>query len=213
MTEVEEQTLFIPWGNDPRETLAAWQDSPEKSTPPFVFVLEIIEHRLASIGEVATAIEQAGFYSWDRFGRFIYITASSDDADAKERYRQTLDDLAQYSINEALAWSEEPCEGPTIPAGLTLTGWPVDKLPDFISLETDRLQRETGRANPPPNPKGPAPQSSYREILRGLVLIHWPEAKEELGKPRTELVGKIHQALQRQGIDVSTKTLRAYLKD
>ncbi|MFE8032030.1 hypothetical protein [Thiohalocapsa marina] len=200
--------------------MTLWKPKPLNPESEVYHLAEVLFSALPAMGEdahvtvamAATAIEREGIYTWDRFGRFMRATDGPEDDECS--VAAALKALADYYRIQSEGYADADeyfFDSPGSP--FYHYAWRPDQLPDFAGLEQERLKKETGRPDAPRAHQDPAPQSSYREILRGLVAIHWPEAKEELNKPRTELIGKIQKALERQGVEVSAKTLRAYLKE
>lgn len=97
----------------------------EEQEVVFVSLAELLSDRGVSIGSLATEIERAGVYGWDRFGRFVRFGKE------KQESLRALDGLALH-----YAKSIDPRDdGPGIPDPerdrLYLFGWRADQLPKF----------------------------------------------------------------------------------
>lgn len=99
-------------------------------------------------GTLATAIEQFGIYTWDRFGRLRHYPLDTPEA------QKALDYVAMVFES----WSRPPEEQFEYMDfeewGGDAYGWPESKCPDFKALDASIQQRHTHAPQAKPSVKG-----------------------------------------------------------
>jgi hypothetical protein len=105
-----------------------------------------------SYAVLASAIEQHGIYTWDRFGRFGHFKPGSAEAD------DVLDVLALQYAAEQSPYDDDDEDFDSPDSLLRLCGWPRDKLPDFAPFEAEMAG----------SPKRPG---NAKEELNNLMIV------------------------------------------
>ncbi len=121
-------------------------------------------------GTIASAVEQYGVYTWDRFGRLRNYLLGTPEAEA------ALNLLAAHYHNEYVSIHAHPYDLFDY-AEQAPYGWPKEKQPDFKNLEESTIQE----------PKKPSPRHSMEKannanavIIGGLLQF----IKGEMGNQR-----------------------------
>lgn len=147
-----------------------------------------------STGVLATAIEQHGVYSWDRYGRFKQFGPDSDVA------QKALDQLAALHAARVSAELDGDYDGPDwemfSESGGDYFCWPSSAAPDFKALSVATHQEQA----PPPRSAGAAAREENADLrMVGALLLY---ILGELGKPRhpsysskTEFISHIENKL------------------
>lgn len=150
------------------------------------------------IGVLASAIEQASIFTWDRFGRF----GKADDG----ARRRILDLLAAEH-----AWRLAPEPGSMAPMDAAFDanvdefstfGWPAGELPDLAALASGIDSR--------PQPQSKAGQTKARDTALVAVAALMREAGMDTGRGAA---ARICEAVERIGATMSQDTARQLLKD
>jgi hypothetical protein len=165
----------------------------------YVSMFQMLDQHGASIGDLATAIESSGIWTWDRYGRFKRF-----DRDAPQ-VKQALDRLAlAYERNHDPTYDEHPGDNDPEHDPLFLCGWPADELP---KLEQAQLVVR----NAPRRPQAVAREENATlrlvEAMRRLCLgllndRHHPDCPDE-----NALVNAIVDfSHDREGLGIATVT-------
>ncbi len=162
-----------------------------------------------SITEIATAIEVDGFYTWDRFGRFVKVPPIDKGGIFSELRDAVLDALAEgIKAGEVDSDYFLNMYGPTV---LGTSGWDESKLPNFGELETAWSKKYSGSVNTP-SKQEPPKQSKIWDVFRGLLRVKYGDGViDDLNSGYSEYGSKIKQDLELKGIDIETKTLKTYI--
>lgn len=169
---------------------------------PFVCLRDVLKSRSPGIGTLATAIEQNGIYTWDRFGRFGHA-----DERAKNRALDALAEHYKYSyfflirhLGDTPDYGEK--EHDVAMAIMQRFGWPSDQCPDFDAIRKGLGSRE------PPKPK--AAETRARDTLLTIIATLADQAQIDLGERGA--AGRIADWTQLIGAPVSDDTVRNILK-
>lgn len=134
---------------------------------PLVRTLGDLLREKVTVATLATAIENAGIYGWDRYGRI-----GPADESLKKR---ALDLLAKQ-----LEWEGDPLVGsdedPRSPLELSEDsngpfgsyGWPIDRLPDFEAISPGQFEMSVAKGAPA---KRKAPDKFVAALISLLVKI------------------------------------------
>lgn len=194
----------------------------------FVFVLDLV-HGDTSVGSVVTAVQTVGYYSWDRFGRYVHIPSDTQDASLIKAREQLLEEL---SIMYMLQSGQQPRENDASREGpdaavrdacepipwylrdrIRRSGWPKDACPDFEALAAGWNERQSGKTEAPLS-KVPAPQSKLLEFVKGLLMLNYGiDVLAEFNKNNWSMSKKISEELHFKGIEISYKSIIRYLQD
>ncbi len=189
----------------PKVTPDAIPSSYEDSDPnsnPFISLSELLGYKRETEGTLATAIEEKGIYTWDRFGRF----GLADEAGRMK----ALDLLADQH-----AWKVEGCG----PSGYRDTqspldqcegrdgmfehyGWATKVCPDFNVIRLGQSERE------PRQSKGG--ETNSRNTLLVIIAALAKKLKIDIGERGA--AAEIHTLTELAGIPVSDDTIRGVLK-
>jgi hypothetical protein len=135
----------------------------------YVSMAEMLHDRGASIGDLATAIETAGVWTWDRYGRFKRFDAKEPES------LKALDRLAfEHGRLTDPQYEWHPQDDDPVDDLLYLCGWRADALPELHAPEV--IVRND-----------PRPQATARHENATLRLL---EAMRRL--LRGELTGNPH---------------------
>lgn len=190
--------------------------------PFFCSIVDILKSGY-DIGEIVTAVEAMGYFTWDSYGRFVHIPPTGGDDESISTRGQLLDELAesyrfhfdfrQYDPAEKVEHNKSVDYRPG--KILFLSGWPSEKLPDFESLQENWDARNAGTEPPPRPPTGEmAPQSGVMKLLKGLVVLNYGEdILDDLRKGRSNRLTEVFNDLEQKGLDLSRRTIARYLKD
>lgn len=119
-----------------------------------------------SPGTLATAIEKAGIYGWDRYGRFKHFKPNEPEV------HLALDALAWQARHEDDPDSPSPMFDEGINA-LSRFGWPANEQPDFAAIEAGAL----------PAPERPHVNQKSENSTLAIVGSLLAFIKGELGTP------------------------------
>ncbi len=166
-----------------------------------------------TVDRLASAIELEGFYTWDRFNRFIHIPSNDNDEDNdySDIRKTVLDALAEGIIadendNDDFHITTEHL---TI---LEQCGWYESKLPEFEKTQEDWNQKYAG-IKVVPERKEPANQSKIWTVLEGVLRLKYSEEViAELKNPHTDKASMICKQLGTKGVKIDPKTLKLYLQ-
>jgi len=168
-----------------------------------------------SISDIASAIEIGGFYTWDRFERFIYV--KPDGECHRELFDNVLNSLAKTvlghgELNADFMFSES--------SELNLLencGWPDSNLPDFKGLRhkwNAKYLGDTSSILKKNVKEDPATQSKIWDVLEGLVKLHfekkYPGIVEDLKSSHSDHASDVCGELQTVGLSIEPKTLKKY---
>lgn len=184
---------------------------------------ELLNERLISYQEAASAIELAGIQAYDSFGRFVVLTPSKATTNYGVSIEGALNvvdgfvrKLCTQIYNNERPEPEELTDDywrrQELPPVQTY-GWIIKDLPDFKTLYEQWSKQESGY-NLKDLPKSLfAPQASILKLIRGLVVLNYGDnAAKDLDQERSPLIKQIREELQLKGYSFDDKTLRKYLK-
>ncbi len=156
-----------------------------------------------SVGVLATAIEDRGIYTWDRFGRFRkFGPVKHGDPEPKEitNILNMLAGVHEYEQEVGSPGFDRQHPVDAWPEHFGVYGWLREDLPDF-----DAIQRGTGASPPKPIKSGWMP--SDRKIIEVLALVladRYPPNQMPTAKD-------LERCADLQGIKISDDTIRAAL--
>lgn len=133
----------------------------------FLSLAHLLNQKI-SVGTLATAIEEEGVYTWDRFGRFGL---------AKDEDRSTA-----FSLLAAMhAWAMDPdvqgSADPRSPLELAedyqspdfcIFGWPVERAPNFEKIRLSQSELESRNTA---SGKRKAPDKFVAALVKLLIVI------------------------------------------
>jgi hypothetical protein len=137
-------------------------------------------------GDIVTAIETDGFFTWDRYGRYIHVPASGGDDERKALRTKLLDQLAEL-------WGDCDLEpGPEERDVYHFTrsdlgnliyrcGWMSGEEPDFQKCAEQWNDREFASKTAPSEPGSP-PKNSLKNYYR-LIRILADMANLDISQP------------------------------
>jgi hypothetical protein len=116
----------------------------EEDGNPFLTLGQLLGINI-SVGTLATAIEQHGIYTWDRFGRF----GKASDPD-KDRALSLLEVQHKWEVDAEASFREDPrspleqCEGDW-DSPFDRFGWASEVAPDFDNIRRAQSEEEPKR--------------------------------------------------------------------
>ena len=129
---------------------------------PFLSFTDLIYTLRHSTATLASAVDRHGLYHWDRYGRFLKVTAQSEGGKAALDllawlYKERFDDQfreEKIDIDMFREWGDD-------------FGWISSDCPDLDTITTDQR-------SPPPPAKGRSPgeiksDNAYNGIILGLL--------------------------------------------
>jgi hypothetical protein len=158
---------------------------PDDERNPWKSLADLLSNKM-DVATLATAIEEKGIYTWDRFGRMIEAT----NGDANDLYSQArvLDLLALVYKNAVDAQNDidsgvghdarrdldgfiEDFDGP-----LVRFGWPSDECPDFATYKPEHSVPKAISQAGPPDEEGLI-LTRERKSLEAIIRVLMKEAK------------------------------------
>lgn len=164
-----------------------------------------------SVGRLATAIEKDGFYTRDEFGRYMHVPPVGEEDLYSEIRNNVLKVLAQgYKADEHdFDYFYDHMTSPTL---LNMSGWMESTLPDFEELQANWNNEHIGTTEAPTLPE-PAPQSKVWDVLKGLLKMNYNKGIiDDLKADYSSMAAKICNDLKNQGVNITSKTLKNYIK-
>jgi hypothetical protein len=169
-----------------------------------------------SINAIAAAIELIGFYTWDKLGRFIYV---SPDKDAHKKLCGDLVDHLSEACKGGYEFDEDYFDTPSQGLiNLKRCGWIASDLPDFEKLRIEWDHKNLGKKTKSLPLKSleesqPATQSKVWDVVAGLIELKFKkEVLEDLKKEKSMEANMVCIQLATVGINIDPKTLKKYLK-
>jgi len=163
-----------------------------------------------SVAQLATAIEQNGIYTWDRFGRFLLIGPDNKDTQLAQLKEQILKELS-------LGWKQDEQDLQYFSDKIHDTllsdcGWFDSKLPDFDKIFAIWGQKNAG-INEQPEKSVIASQSKIYDVLRGLIILKFGQnvlndLESEHSMKASYVVNKLSTDAS---VNITSKTLKTYL--
>lgn len=189
------------------------REIPKKKKDPFRSVAELAFSK-ESVGKLATAIEETGFYTWDRYGRYIFVppVKANEAAIHSDRRNELLNKLAEgyKGIEEDSDFFYEQMQRPTI---LSLSGWTESNLPKFEKVQEEWNHKNLGLAKIPvlSEPKG---ATKVWDLVAGLLLmVFGKEILDDLRKPHSFKTIAVCEKIKNEGgVTITPTTLKSYLK-
>ena len=164
-------------------------EQPSDEGNPFCSVRQLLEIG-ESVGEVATAIEAEGIFSWDRFGRYCKYGPKSVEA---TRCLELLANEHELRMSGLCAIEA----GDTFADELRDFGWAAGALPT--------QQANSMRASPPAS-------HSLRERERTTLLLIISALVNEAGIPERTTAAVIARCADKNGAPVTDETVRKWLR-
>ncbi len=135
---------------------------------PFSRLSQLLAYpRTVSIATLATAIEEAGIYSWDKYGRFKKFDKNSPENSLAlallaeiHTYEQAPDATHSYEDRHPLESCEDDWDNP-----FAKYGWASKVMPDFEAIVANQI--EIPDAKKPPGKK--REETSYLNIIGALL--------------------------------------------
>lgn len=155
------------------------QQAPEPPDyEPFLRLGDLIFRARVMPGTLATAIEQNGIQTWDRFGRLKLFHIDSPEA------QKALDYLAMVYDS----WGQPPDERMDheefYERGGDAYGWQADRAPDFDLITAGQSQKVE-----PSRPERPNPKNETSNLAIILALLRF--IKGEMGnRPHPEYISE-----------------------
>jgi hypothetical protein len=149
---------------------------PDNEQNPWKSLADLLINKM-DVVTLASAIEEKGIYTWDRFGRMRDATkGDANDLYSKARaldllalvYKSDIEahnDIERHDLDEFI----EDYDGP-----LVGFGWPLDECPDFEKYKPEHSMPATvKRAGQPheDNLLGTRERKSLYAIIRALITI------------------------------------------
>lgn len=164
-----------------------------------------------STRKLATAVEMVGFYTWDRFGRYIFVPATGEIH--KDKRDRVLNDLVNgyKGIEEDSDYFYDQLQ---IPTNLSLSGWTKSKLPDFQALQIEwNKKHAAGITESPKHSELPPTQSKIYDALEGLIRLQFnDDFLEGLKQGSSDQILNLKTKLETVGVNIDAKTLNKYFK-
>lgn len=198
-----------------------------ESSSIFVELGDLMLEGRATPAEIACAISLEGIQAFDRFGRYIKLLPGKDAAPyagvSIEGAISALDRLVTEECSRIYNNDEDPREHneywrrkAELPFVHTY-GWKESELPNFKECHERWSQQYAGRelSEVPTRDSevGSRSERSVKQIIRGLVKIGFTEkVVAALDRDVSPSVAFISNRLQQEGVTVSDKTLRKWLK-
>ena len=177
----------------------------------------LISHGV-KVADIATAIEKVGFYTWDRYGRFMHIKPSLDGSPCSPKCEEILEKLAFLHEKNIAARRKVGEQGRELLRetghDLFWAGWRKGELPDFASLRREWHQAHAGTDDVPDQPRRsePASQSKSYDVVKGLLMLKYgDDVIDDLTRSRSMKAKPICDALASKEIKVSPKKLKEYV--
>lgn len=162
-----------------------------------------------SIPGIATAIEAKGFYTWDRFGRFLKVPPSNKADEFNEVRESVLDALAEGIRDDEIDVDYYADMFGKMPLGLS--GWYESQLPNFDELMTNWNKDNAGNLSVN-KPLKVAPQSKIFYVVKGLLkLLYGEDVIDDLNSGNSKLGSEIITDLQLKDAGVDVKNLKSYI--
>ena len=112
----------------------------EVETNPYITLMKRLNLENVSVATLATAIEDCGIYTWDKYGRFKKFIKDTPEA---QRALELLQYVYKYEIDStpSKADKQHPLDASNDwDDPYWLYGWALKVLPDFKAIQTDQLE-------------------------------------------------------------------------
>lgn len=200
----------------------------DENSEDFVFVADLV-YGSATVGSVVTAVETVGYYSWDRFGRYVCIPPDTIDGsliEARVRLLEELSVMHMLGTGQQSPGNDLPWDCPEGKVGEQIepipwylqgciwrSGWPQNACPDFKALAEGWNERQSGNPEAPLS-KVPAPQSKLPEFVKGLLILNYGlDVLKDFNQNNSSVSTQISEDLDLKGVKISAKSISRYLKD
>lgn len=186
--------------------------APNDEGNPWLSLADVLRTK-TTVATLATAIEQFGIQTYDRFGRRIAATEDSPDVTVSKA--RALDFLAAYYAEKLAADEAAPYHPESNPdrwleydSPLTVFGWPTDEAPDFGKIDTeippDSLKSKNRNFDSPVSTRT---RRTYLTIIAALCAI------AKIDPQARGTAQRIRESAENQGTPVDDDTIRNALKE
>ncbi len=187
--------------------------------PRFCGIHELLVDRF-SVPEVATAVEEVGFYTWDPYGRFLRVSLK-DLNPYKEFTLNALKEALQQWRQEAIEAriNDGHDEGDLIYSDdcvLHHCGWPSNDLPDFREVYQRWHLREIGHGDITDMAEpAPGKQSKVWGLVRVLLIkAYGDKVVKDLGEAYSQHAQSICNDLKKNHqFALTAKSLKNFVRN
>ena len=163
------------------------------------------------VGRLATAIEKNGFYTWDKFGRYIHVPPVGEENLYSDIRDEVLKELAKgYKDDEED--SDYFYEMMKAPTRLNRSGWTQSTLPGFEELQAKWNNEYIGTTKAPALPE-PAVQHKVWDVFKGLLkLTYGDDVIDDLMSGYSKMAKEVCDDLATKNVNIVPSTLKGYLE-
>ena len=171
-----------------------------------------------SVGEVRTAMEQAGFFMLDGYGRFQHVALGQTDRDEEEAAGALEELLHQWSVeSEEATINGGYDDSDLVNSGetrLDSCGWMSECVPDFDAIQRRWYLNQTKHAGLTSQAEIEPGGQSKLWCLLDVLMKEWlgPNTVEDLKSAYSLHASGVCKKLEKKGLKISERTLKGYLQ-